>query len=142
MTAPRLQTLKSAVDVPAPYPDAYTSASPFARDNLVSGLEEMVKPAVSVAEVSRVAEEAELSEKEKSALEFAISMYMAANEFYDGGSLWCHKCDNIFTDISALCRHIHSDKHQLVSEATPCTGQFANSQLYGLLVVCTVKCRL
>ena len=75
----------------------------------------MVQPAVSVPDVSRATEEIELNEKEKSALEFAISMYMAANEFYDGGSLWCRQCDSIFTDITALCRHIHSDKHQLVS---------------------------
>jgi len=77
-------------------------------------------PVASVPEVTRATEEkpsSELGEKEKSALQFAISMYMVANEFYDGGSLWCRQCNDIFLDISALCRHIHSDKHQLVGDA-------------------------
>lgn len=114
-TVPKLQMLKT-YQAPSSVSEANT-ASPFSRDSIVRNLQEMVKPAVSDPDVARPAQEAELSEKEKSALEFAISMYMAANEFYDGGSLWCRQCDDIFTDISALCRHIHSDKHQLVSSA-------------------------
>jgi len=123
VTVPKLQMLKTPAIIPPPPPsqpstsssDTATS-SPFSRDNIVRNLQEMVKPVVvSVLDASRTAEELELNEKERSALEFAISMYMAANEFYDGGSLWCRQCESIFTDISALCRHIHSDKHQLVS---------------------------
>ena len=86
----------------------------FSRDSIVRSLQNMV----SVPDSSRTMEDVELVEKQKSAFELAISMYMAATEFYDGGSLWCRQCDCIFTDISALCRHIHSDKHQLVSSAT------------------------
>jgi len=120
MMAPKLHMLKTAAEIPPTSQSLATnaegnSASPFSRDNIVRSLQEMVQPAVSVPDVSRATEEIELNEKEKSALEFAISMYMAANEFYDGGSLWCRQCDSIFTDITALCRHIHSDKHQLVS---------------------------
>ena len=114
MTAPTLQMLKtSAASQLSAASSEANSASTFSRDSIVRNLQEMVKPAAS--EISRTLEEVELNEKEKSALEFAISMYMAANEFYDGGSLWCRQCDSIFTDISAMCRHIHSDKHQLVS---------------------------
>ena len=118
---PRLMELKFAQ--PAASSSEPSTGSTFSRDSIVRNLQEMVKPAaaVSVPEGSRSAEDvpvpAELNEKEKSALEFAISMYMAANEFYDGGSLWCRQCDNIFTDISALCRHVHSDRHQLVSSS-------------------------
>jgi len=119
MVAHKLHMLKTAEIPPAsqllPANSEGNTTSPFSRDNIVRSLEEMVQPAVLVPEVPRPAEEMELNEKEKSALEFAISMYMAANEFYDGGSLWCRQCESIFTDISALCRHIHSDKHQLVS---------------------------
>ena len=119
MMAPKLQMLKASPAVAASQPLATSSEagtpSTFSRDNIVRNLQEMVKPAAPIPDVSVAAEDVELNDKEKSALEFAISMYMAANEFYDGGSLWCRQCDSIFTDISALCRHIHSDRHQLVS---------------------------
>ena len=55
-------------------------------------------------------------EKQRSAFELAISMYLSANEYYDGGNLWCRLCQRLFTDIPELCRHIHSDQHQLVSQ--------------------------
>jgi len=104
------QMLKTPPMMPA---SETNTASKFSRDSIVRSLNEMV----SVPDSSRTAEDVELVEKQRSAFEFAISMYMAATEFYDGGSLWCRQCDCIFTDISALCRHIHSDKHQLVSSA-------------------------
>ena len=111
------QMLKTPPVVPASQTlvssSAAYAASKFSRDSIVRSLNEMV----SVPDGSRSAEDVELVEKQRSAFEFAISMYMAATEFYDGGSLWCRQCDCIFTDVSALCRHIHSDKHQLVSSA-------------------------
>jgi len=118
-TVPKLQALKTSAFHTSSTVSEVNATSPFSRDNIVRNLQEMVQPvaaaAAPVPDAPRTSEEAELNEKEKSALEFAISMYMAANEFYDGGSLWCRQCDDIFTDISALFRHIHSDKHQLVS---------------------------
>ena len=124
-TVPRLQMLKTPFILPAPQPQPSSSGpeainATFSRDSIIRNLQEMVKPPPPAADVPRAAEETQpelLGEKEKSALQFAISMYMAANEFYDGGSLWCRQCNDIFLDISALCRHIHSDKHQLVSDA-------------------------
>jgi len=105
-TPPMVLPLQTPVSAPEMHAE-----SKFSRDSIVRSLNEMV----SVPEGSRTAEDLELVEKQRSAFEFAISMYMAATEFYDGGSLWCRQCDCIFTDISALCRHIHSDRHQLVS---------------------------
>lgn len=106
---------KTPPAVPASQASASVSENPtdstFSRDSIARSLNEMV----SVPVTSRTAEDLELVEKQRSAFEFAISMYLAATEFYDGGSLWCRQCDCIFSDITALCRHIHSDKHQLVS---------------------------
>ena len=112
MAAAELQ-LPTPASQSLPASSEASTTSPFSRDNIVRNLQEMVKPAV--CQDVRTVEDIELNEKQKSALQFAISMYMAANEFYDGGSLWCRQCDSIFPDILALCRHIHSDKHQLVS---------------------------
>lgn len=109
--------LKTRQLVPAPQTSVVNAevdpASKFNRDSFMRSLNEMV----SVQNSSRTVEDIQMVEKQRSAFEFAISMYMAATEFYDGGSLWCRQCDCIFTDISSLCRHIHSDKHQLVSYA-------------------------
>jgi len=94
--------------------EASTPGSAFSRENIVRNLEEMVTNAAPDI-VPKPAGDSELFEKEKSAFELAISLYMAAQEFCDGGSLWCRQCDTISADISSLCRHIHSDKHHLVS---------------------------
>jgi len=96
-----------------------SSSSSFSRDSIVRSLQEMVKPAITAMGEPGggnvlMKEDTELTEKQRSALEFAISMYMVASEFYDGGSLWCRLCDGIFGDMSSLCRHLHSDQHQLV----------------------------
>ena len=53
-------------------------------------------------------------EKQRLAFEYAISMYVKATDYYDGGSLWCNKCDLVFGNMVALCRHLHSDQHQVV----------------------------
>lgn len=56
-----------------------------------------------------------MDEKKKWALDMAVNMYIRAEDYYDGGNLWCRKCNLMFTDILALCQHLHSDQHQTVS---------------------------
>ena len=51
-------------------------------------------------------------EKEKIALEMAITMYMSADEYYDAGNQWCKKCNVLLADLGDLCQHLHSDSHQ------------------------------
>ena len=95
-----------------------TSSLSFTRENIINSLQQMVQSTVGEADAALVKDEPsiyKIKEKQTSALELAIAMYLAANQFYDGGSLWCRSCDRIFGDIPALCRHIHSDQHQLVS---------------------------
>jgi len=92
--------------------------STFSRENLICSLQQMVKSTEDGTSSGKEKNEpisSAMKEKQTSALELAIAMYLAANEFYDGGNLWCRLCDGIFDDISGLCRHIHSDQHQLVS---------------------------
>lgn len=54
-------------------------------------------------------------DKEKKALEMALSMYVGASEYYNGTNIWCQKCDVIFSDVFGLCQHLHSEMHQSVS---------------------------
>jgi len=61
-----------------------------------------------------------MDEKKKWALDMAISMYIRAEDYYDGGNLWCRKCNLVFADISALCQHLHCDQHQTVSLLGKC----------------------
>lgn len=61
-----------------------------------------------------------MDERKKCALDMAISMYIRAEDYYDGGNLWCRKCNLVFTDILALCQHLHSDQHQTVSPHGKC----------------------
>lgn len=87
-------------------PDVASSSSTTevikSTDNRVSGLEAQV-------------DNRSLDEKRKHALELAINMYIRAEDYYDGGNIWCRKCDLVFPDMSMLCHHLHSDHHQQVS---------------------------
>jgi hypothetical protein len=98
-----------------------SGSSAFSRENILNSLQQMVKSSSTDCDAAAQGRDNSdikvnaMKEKQTSALELAVAMYMAANEFYDGGYLWCRSCDRIFGDISALCRHVHSDQHQLVS---------------------------
>lgn len=67
----------------------------------------------SAAQLKTAAERAE--DKEKKALELALSMYLAASEYYNGTNVWCQKCGFVFDDVHGLCQHLHSEQHQIVS---------------------------
>lgn len=64
------------------------------------------------AQSKTAAEKAE--DKERKALELALSMYLAASEYYNGTNVWCQKCGIVFDDVHSLCQHLHSEKHQIV----------------------------
>ena len=72
------------------------------------------KPEVKKPDEQKKVEVGKLDEKQRLAFEYAISMYVKATDYYDGGSLWCNKCNLVFGNMVALCRHLHSDQHQVV----------------------------
>lgn len=55
-------------------------------------------------------------------IKFATSLYLKAENFYDGGNLWCQSCNTLHKNIYEFSQHLHSQDHIKVSWTSYCWG--------------------
>ena len=48
-------------------------------------------------------------------IKFATSLYLKAENFYDGGNLWCQLCNTLHKNVHEFSQHLHSQDHIKVS---------------------------